>query len=105
MIIKGESRVGINKVFGIHTYTLLYIKQVTNKDPLYSTGNYMQYFVITFKGKEFEKEYVHICTYNQLAIYLKLTQHCKSITSPPFFLIDFLLIYSLLKVQYLNLPL
>ena len=27
---------------------------------MYSTGNYTQYFVITYKGKEFEKEYVYI---------------------------------------------
>ena len=33
-------------------YTLLYIKQIINKDFLYSTGNYTQYFVITYKRKE-----------------------------------------------------
>ena len=27
---------------------------------LYSTVNYTQYFVITYKGKEFEKEYIYI---------------------------------------------
>ena len=27
----------------------LYIKYVTNKDPLYSVGDYAQYFVITYK--------------------------------------------------------
>ena len=30
-----------------------YSKQITNKDPLCSTGNYTQYFLITYKGKEF----------------------------------------------------
>ena len=34
---------------------LLYIKQITNKDLLYTLGNYTQHFVITCKGKEAEK--------------------------------------------------
>ena len=37
-------------------YTLLYLKQTTNKDLLYSMGNSSQYSVITQMGKEFEKE-------------------------------------------------
>ena len=36
-------------------YTLLYTKQISNKDPPYNTGNYTQYFVIIYKGKESEK--------------------------------------------------
>ena len=28
------------------------MKLITNKDLLYSTGNYNHYFVITYKGKE-----------------------------------------------------
>ena len=39
-------------------HTLLYIKQIISKDLLYSTRNYIQYFVITYKGKESEKKYV-----------------------------------------------
>ena len=34
---------------------------MTSKDLLFSTGNYTQYFVITYKGREHEEEY--ICTY------------------------------------------
>ena len=49
---KGKSKDGINQEFGINKYTLLYIKYITNKDVLYSTGNYPQYFVLTYKGKE-----------------------------------------------------
>ena len=59
-------REGINKGVGIHRYKLLYIKQKTNKDLLYSTGNYIQYLAITYNGKE------------SVAIPLKLTQYCKS---------------------------
>ena len=36
--------------------TLLYVKQIINKDLLYSTGNYTQYSVINCMGKESEKE-------------------------------------------------
>ena len=34
---------GINWEVGIDMYTLLYTKQITNKDLLYSTGNSTQY--------------------------------------------------------------
>ena len=46
--------------------TLLQRKQITNKDLLYSTENYIQYFGIIYKGKEPEKEYIYtyICIYN-----------------------------------------
>ena len=37
-------------------YTLQYLKQITNKDLLYSTGTSAQYSVITYIRKEFEKE-------------------------------------------------
>ena len=48
----------------------------------YSTGNYIQYLVITCNRKEYEKGYTCVCIYiymNHLAVYLKLT-HCKSTT-------------------------
>ena len=35
-----------------------------NKDLLYSTGNYIQYLVIIYNGKESEKEYTYICIHN-----------------------------------------
>ena len=43
-------------------YSLLYIKQITNKNLLYSTGNSTQYSVMTYRGKESKKEriYVHV---------------------------------------------
>ena len=37
------------------------IKYITNKDLLYSTENYTQYFVVTYKGKESEKKsFMHV---------------------------------------------
>ena len=53
--------------------TVYKIGDVTNKDLLYSTGNYTQYLVITYNGKESEKKIL-----NHFAVHLKLTQHCKS---------------------------
>ena len=54
-------RVGewIKLEFGINRYILLYIKEINNKDLLYSTGNYIQYLVITYNGKEPEKVYIY----------------------------------------------
>ena len=42
---------------------------VLNKKLLYSTGNYTQYFVITYKETEFEKEYVYIYKYIYIYTY------------------------------------
>ena len=44
--------------FRIHIHTTIY--KITNKDLLYSTGNYIQYFVITYKGKSLKK---NMCIY------------------------------------------
>ena len=38
---------GIVREFGIGMHTLLHLKQITNKDLLYSRGNSAQYSVIT----------------------------------------------------------
>ena len=46
--------------FVINRYRLLYIKQINNKDLLYSIRNYIQYLVITYNGKESEKEYIYV---------------------------------------------
>ena len=35
-----------------------------------STGNYMQHFLVTYKGKESEEECMNHCV-----VHLKLTQH------------------------------
>ena len=46
----------INQEFKISRYKLLYIKQINNKDLLYSTGNYAtQYLIINSNGKEYIK--------------------------------------------------
>ena len=65
---RGKVGKGINQEFGINIYTLLYIKQIIYKDLLYSTGNYTQYFVINYKGKESEKEYIYVHVYIDMYI-------------------------------------
>ena len=49
-----------NLEFGISGYKLPCIKQINNKVPLYSIGNYIQYLIINYNGKESEKEYICI---------------------------------------------
>ena len=46
---------GINQQYGINRYKLLHIQQISNKDLLYSTGNYIQYLIITYNRKKSEK--------------------------------------------------
>ena len=52
---------GINQEAGINRYTILYIKQIINKDLLYSPRKSTQYSVTTYMGKESEKEWIHRC--------------------------------------------
>ena len=69
----------INEEVGINTYTLPYVKQIINKDLLYSTRNSTQYSVITYMGKESEKEWIYVYP-NPLAVDLK-TKTILSINS------------------------
>jgi len=41
-------------------YTLLYLKWITNKDLLYSTGISAQCYVATWIGGEFGEEWIHV---------------------------------------------
>ena len=51
---------GIVREFGMGMYTLLYLKWKTNKDLLYSTGNFAQCYVAAWMGGEFEEEWIHV---------------------------------------------
>ena len=62
----------MNWEIGIDIYTLLCIKYIINENLLYSTGNYIQYLIITYNGKEFEKIYIYI-KLSHFAVHLKLT--------------------------------
>ena len=79
MVTKGETGGRINQEFEINRYTLLYIKQIINKNLLYSTGNYIQYLIITYNGKN-----ICVCIYiyiymNHYAVLLKLTNCISTI--------------------------
>ena len=51
---------GINWDIGIDIYTLLYIKSITNKNLLHSTGNSTQYSVMPYMGTESKKEWIYV---------------------------------------------
>ena len=57
-------------------YTLLYLKWITNKVLLHSTGNSAQCYVAAWMGGEFEGKWIHVCLWlSPVAVYLKLSQH------------------------------
>ena len=47
----GKGGGGVNQEYEVNGYKLLYLKQISNKNLLYSTENYIQYLVITYNGK------------------------------------------------------
>ena len=51
---------GFQGVRGIDIYILLYIKEITNKDLLYNTGNSTQYSVMNYMEKESKKEWIDV---------------------------------------------
>ena len=63
--------------FGMVMHTLLYLKQVTNKDLPYSTWNSVQCYEAAWMGGEFRGEWIHAYVWlSPFAVYLKLSQHC-----------------------------
>ena len=67
---------GIVRKFGMSMYLLLYLKWITNKDLLYSSGTTAQYHVAAWMGG-FEGEKICECIWlNPFVIHLKLSQHC-----------------------------
>ena len=81
VVAKGEGGGGgMDWEFGISRCKLLYVGWIKSKVLLYSTGNYIQYHVISQNGKGYEKEYVYIYVYNWITLLYSrnLTQHCKS---------------------------
>ena len=54
MVTKGESR-GEGEIRNLGLTDTDYYSKIDKKNLLYSTGNYSQYLVITYNGKESEK--------------------------------------------------
>ena len=52
IVTRGQGRGGVNWEIEIDVYILVYIKWITNKDLLYTTGNSTQYSVMAYMGKE-----------------------------------------------------
>ena len=60
---RGEERgEGIVREFGINMYTLPYLKWITNKVLLYTTGKSAQCYVAAWMGGEFEG-YIYVYTH------------------------------------------
>ena len=55
MVAKVGGGEGMDWEFGISRCKLLYREWIKNKVLLYSIGNYIQYSVINYNGKEYEK--------------------------------------------------
>ena len=67
----------IIREFGMDMNTMLYLKWVTNKDLLYSTGNTAHCYVATRREVEFGKEWVHVYVWlSPFPVLLKLSQQC-----------------------------
>ena len=62
-VTNGERGKEINWEIGIDIYTLWYIKQITNKNLLYSTWNSTQYSVMTYMGEVSKKEWIYVYVY------------------------------------------
>ena len=72
-----EGGEGVVREFEMDMYTLLYLKWITNKDLLYSTGNSVQCYEAAWMGEEFRGERIHVYIWlSPFAVHLKLSQHC-----------------------------
>ena len=71
------------------------INKINNKVLLYSTGNYIQYHIITYSGKEYEKIYIYTFIFlNHCAVHQK-----RNIVNQLYFKKKFLYVY---KEKQLN---
>ena len=63
--------------FGMDMYALLYLKWITNKDLLYTTGDSAQRYVGAQMGGESGGEWMHVYVWlSPFTIHLKLSQNC-----------------------------
>ena len=73
LVTKGEEGGGgIDEVYEINKHIQPQIRQINNKVLLYSTEKYIQYLLITYSGKESEKEYIYIYTFHCKRVFFSL---------------------------------
>ena len=59
---RGEGcREGMVREFGMDMYTPLYLKRITSKGLLYSTGDSAQCYVAAWMAGEFRGEWIRVC--------------------------------------------
>ena len=76
-LLAGRLGIGIDWKFGMDLYTLLYLKQITKRDLLYSTGNSVQCYLAAWMGEDFEGKWIHVYVWlSPFAVHLKLSQRC-----------------------------
>ena len=67
----------IVREFGMDRHTWLYLKWITNKDLLYSTGKSPQCYVAAWMEGKFGGEWKHVYVWlSPAAVHLKLSKHC-----------------------------
>ena len=72
----GGWREGEVRGFGMDRYTLLYLKWITTKHLLYSTGNSPQCYGADWMGGGFGGEWIHVYKWlSPFSVDLKLSQH------------------------------
>ena len=74
---------GMDWAFGMSRCKPLYIESINNKVLLYSTGNYIQYLIITYNGKESIMEKNLLLCYNLDRLLSRLAAHLLSWSFPP----------------------
>ena len=63
-----------DRKFWMDMHTLLYLKWITNKDLLYSTGNSVQCHMAAWMGEGFRGTRIHVYVWlSPLAVHLKLS--------------------------------
>ena len=65
----------VGREIGTDMYTLLYLKWITSKDLLYSTGNSTQCNAAGWMGGEFGGEWIHVYVWLSRFV-VKLSQRC-----------------------------
>ena len=71
-----KQNLDIRNTYPLVMYTLLYLKQITNNDLLYSIWNCAQCYVAIWMGGGFVVEWIHVYIWlSPFVVHLKLSHH------------------------------